>query len=299
SYYPDFIWLNEERFDLPGNTNGRRQQYSHDFFTGFALNFIRRHQDQPFFLYLPYTIPHSDYEAPDLGPYSDRDWPKGAREYAAMVTRMDGDVGRIMALLNELGIDEQTIVFFCSDHGGNNPFQSVFNSNGPLRERKGSLYEGGLRIPMIVRWPGHVAAGSVSEAVWYFTDFMPTAIELSGGKDSVHLKTDGVSIVPTLLGKDQDFADRFLYWERFGGGFQQAARWRNWKAVRNGLNGPLELYDLAKDASEARDVSTQNPEVVRQIEDYLRTARVDSEEWPVVRSKKNARKAQVTASNKK
>lgn len=149
SYYPDALWLNRDRFDLPGNSDGRRQQYSHDLFTGFALNFIRAHREKPFFLYVPFTIPHGAWEVPDLGHYADRDWPKQAREYASMVTRMDSDIGRILALVDELKLRDNTIVFFCSDNGGPAPFGDTFNTNGELRGRKGQVYQGGLRVPMI------------------------------------------------------------------------------------------------------------------------------------------------------
>lgn len=279
TYFPQFLWLNRERFDLPGNAGGKEQQYAHDLFTGFGLNFLRAQRDQPFFLYLAYTIPHGAWEVPDLGPYADRGWRKGAAEYAAMVTRLDDDVGRLLALLDELKLRDNTIVFFCSDNGGPAPFGDVFNTNGTLRAKKGQVYEGGLRVPMIVRWPGRVPSGRVSDAPWYFADFLPTAAEIAGTKAPE--KTDGVSVLPTLLGKEQDLSNRFLYWEQPSRGVEQAVRWRNWKAVRHGLTGAIELYDLAHDPSEKDDVAGSNPQVVAEIERYLKTARTDSEEWPV------------------
>lgn len=279
SYYPKALWLNKEPFDLPGNSDGKRQQYSHDLFTGFALNFIRAHRDRPFFLYVPFTIPHGAWEVPDLGDYADRDWPKGAREYASMVTRMDADVGRILALVDELKLRDNTLVFFCSDNGGPAPFGETFHTNGALRAKKGQVFEGGLRVPMIARWPGHVPAGKVSDAPWYFADVLPTLAELAGAKPPA--KIDGVSVLLTLLGKEQNLADRFLYWEQTGGRFDQAVRWRNWKAVRLGKDTPLELYDLKDDPSETKDIAAANPSVIREIEEYLKTARTDSEEWPV------------------
>ena len=278
SYFPDALWLNRERFDLPGNSNGRRQQYSHDLFTGFALNFIRSHRDQPFFLYVPYTIPHGSWEVPDLGEYADRDWPKQSREYAAMVSRMDSDIGRILALVDELKLRENTIVFFCSDNGGPAPFGETFNTNGNLRGRKGQVYQGGLRVPMIARWPDHVPAGRTDDTPWYFADVLPTFAEIA--KTSFSNPVDGVSILPTLLGQPQDLSNRFQYWEQTSKGFDQAVRWNNWKAVRIGKKSPLELYDLSKDPSEATNVAAQNPAVVSRIEDYLKTARVESEDWP-------------------
>lgn len=277
SYFPDSLWLNGQKFDLPGNSEGRRQQYSHDLFTGFALNFIRTHQDQPFFLYVPFTIPHGAWEVPDLGKYEDRDWPKGAREYASMVSRMDTDVGKILALLDELSLRDNTIVFFCSDNGGPAPFGETFHTNGSLRGKKGQVYEGGLRVPMIARWPGRVPAGAVNDTPWYFADVLPTLAELAGAK--VPVPIDGISVVPALLGKDQN-TDRLLYWEQTSNGFDQAVRWRNWKAVRLGKKSPLELYNLATDPSETKNIAAENGALVERIEQYLKTARIESEDWP-------------------
>ena len=279
SFFPTFIWLNEGRFDLPGNANGKQQQYTHDLFTGFALSFIRKNKANPFFLYLPYTVPHSRFEIPDLGPYSNRDWPQKAKVYAAMITRMDDHIGHIMSLLKELKIDEKTILFFCSDNGAANRYDGLFNSSGPLRGRKREMYEGGLRTPMIVRWPKRVPANQTSDAVWSFTDFLPTSAELANANKPERL--DGISILPTLLGKSQDTENRFLYWEFFEGGFQQAARWKNWKVVRRKKGGALELYNLEKDIGEKMDVSAQEPKIIAQFETYLKNARTESADWPI------------------
>jgi len=279
SFFPTFIWLNEGRFDLPGNANGKQQQYTHDLFTGFALSFIRKNKTKPFFLYLPYTVPHSRFEIPDLGPYLDKDWPQNAKVYAAMITRMDNHIGHIMSLLKELAIDKKTIVFFCSDNGAANRYDGLFDSSGPLRGRKRDMYEGGLRTPMIVRWPKRVPANQTSDAVWSFTDFLPTVADLANIEQPEML--DGISVLPTLFGKPQVTKNRFLYWEFFEGGFQQAARWENWKVIRRKKGGALELYNLDKDIGEKRDVSSQEPNVVAEFEAYLKNARTESEDWPV------------------
>lgn len=278
SYYPAALWLNQNQFDLPGNSDGRRQQYSHDLFTGFALNFIRAHRDQPFFLYVPYTIPHGSWEVPDLGQYADRDWPGKAREYAAMVSRMDTDIGRILSLVDELKLRDNTIVFFCSDNGGPAPFGDTFQTNGSLRGRKGQVYQGGLRVPMIARWPGHVPVAQTNDTPWYFADVLPTLSELANTTYSNPV--DGVSVLPTLLGKTQNLDHRFQYWEQTSKGFDQAARWKNWKAVRIGKGNLLELYDLSTDPSEKNNVAAANPDIVKKFEDYLKTARTESSEWP-------------------
>ena len=279
SYYPPFLWRNRNKQILEGNKGGKRQQYSHDLFTEFALDFIRRHKAGCFFLYLPYTIPHAKYEIPSTEPYADKPWKKDEKVQAAMVTRMDRDVGKIMALLKDLKIDQRTIVFFCSDNGAARRWEGRFDSSGPLRGHKRDMYEGGIRTPMIARWPGKVPANKTSDAVWYFADFLPTAAELAGA--AAPAKIDGISIAPTLLGKKQELDGRFLYWEFFEGGFKQAVRWGNWKAVRRGLTGRLELYDLAGDEGEKNNVAAPNSEVVAKIEAYLKTARTESPYWPV------------------
>lgn len=279
SYYPDFIWLGKGRFDLPGNTGGRQQQYTHDLFTGFALNFIRRHRQGPFFLYLPYTVPHAKFQIPDYGPYASKAWTDQEKTYAAMITRMDADIGRVLALLEELDLDEKTIVFFCSDNGAADRYDHLFQSSGPLRGRKRDLTEGGIRTPMVVRWPGNITPGSVNETPWTFADFLPTAAALAGAE--VPALIDGLSVVPLLKGMTQpELEERFLYWEFFEDGFKQASRWQHWKAIRSHPGEALELYHLEKDPGETRNVASEHPEIVHAFENYLATARTPSEAWP-------------------
>jgi arylsulfatase A-like enzyme len=280
TYYPTFIWLNQGRFDLTGNMAGERSQYTHDLFTGFAINFLRRHASERFFLYVPYTIPHQAFEVPSLGVYEDKPWPEEKKAVAAMETRMDADIGRILDLLDELGIADNTIIFFCSDNGSAPDIDEYLGGTGVFREAKGSVYEGGIRTPMIVRWPGEIAAGKVDEtAVWYFADFLPTAADLAGA--SIPPNLDGVSVLPTLLGKRQDLSDRYLYWESHARGFHQAARKGDWKAVRHGLDQPVELYDLAKDVSETQDVSKAHPAVASDFAEYFRTGRTEDPNYPL------------------
>ena len=280
TYYPTFLWLNEGRFDLTGNMNGERSQYTHDLFTGFAINFLRRHAEERFFLYVPYTIPHAAFEVPDLGEYKDKPWSDEKKAVAAMETRMDTDIGRILDLLEDLGVADNTIVFFCSDNGAAGEIDKMFGGTGPFREQKGSVYEGGTRTPMIVRWPGRIKAGSVNKtAVWYFADFLPTAAEIAGVEAPKGL--DGVSVLPSLLGKKQDLSNRYLYWESYARGFHQAARRGDWKAVRHGVDSNIELYDLAKDVSETTDVSSANPKVVADFAEYFRTGRTQSPHYPL------------------
>jgi len=287
-FYPEFIWENQNVRILDGNRGGHQGEWVHDLLTEFALRFIKESSAAgPFFLYVAYTIPHGRYEIPSDKPYSDRPWPQSVKNYAAMVTRMDRDVGRILAQLESLGIDRQTIVFFTSDNGAEiyyfrrsgeiDQYAAILNSSGRLRGYKRDLTDGGIRVPMIVRWPGRVPAGAVNDYVWAFWDFLPTAAELAGVDPPEDV--DGISVMPTLLGKQQE-THEFLYWEFFERGFQQAVRYDKWKAIRLKQGQPLVLYDVTKDLGEEHDVAAQHPDVVARIEDYLKTARTESKYWP-------------------
>jgi arylsulfatase A-like enzyme len=287
SHYPEFIWHNEEKLVLEGNTGTRRdfvteQHHTHDLFTEFALDFIRRHGpgDAPFFLYLPYTVPHDRFQIPELEPYTrDTQWPQQAKVYASMLTRTDRDMGRIIQLVKELGIDRRTIIFFCSDNGAANRYEGLFDSSGPLRGRKRDMYEGGLRTVMVARWPGRIQPDRVSHDIWYFADVLPTFAKLAGAP--VPDGIDGVSILPSLLSQSQlELRQRPLYWEFHERGFQQAARRGDWKAVRPAHDAPLELYDLTQDPGEQNDVAQQYPEQRTWFERFLLQSRTASANWP-------------------
>jgi arylsulfatase A-like enzyme len=301
NYYPTFLWRNEEQVklrnlvpdeDAEGSGNSsNRLDYSHDLMAEESLKFVEQNRGQPFFLYLAFTIPHANNEArnkgmevPDIGEFASKDWPEQERAKAAMIARMDRDVGRLMALLKKLGLDDNTIVFFTSDNGphregGADP--DFFDSNGPLKGIKRDLYEGGIRVPMIVRWPKKVKAGTTSDQVWSHWDFLPTAAEIAGAKAPANpASIDGISMLPAILGKKQRNHD-FLYWEFHERGFAQAVRMGDWKAVRKAVDSPLELYDLKSDQGEESNVASKHPDVVKKIEDYLKTARTESELWPV------------------
>ena len=291
TYYPDNLWHNDEEVFLPGNLAGVKREYSPDLIAERALEFVRNSKDQPFFLYLALTIPHANDEAgrflgdgmevPDYGPYAAENWPTTEKGFAAMVTRMDRDIGRLMALLKELSLDENTIVMFSSDNGphregGHDP--EFFGSRGGLRGIKRDLYEGGIRVPTIARWPGKIRPGKISSQIWAFWDLLPTAAELAGAKSPAGI--DGISMLPAMLGKPQKDHE-YLYWEFFERGFDQAVRKGNWKAVRHGLDGPIELYNLEDDLAEARNIASDHEEVVRQMQEILRTARSESKEFPI------------------
>jgi len=275
-YYPDHLWRNDAMVKLDGKT------YSHDLIAAESLDFIQRSKDKPFFLYAAFTLPHGKVQVPDLGPYGDETWPENLKKLASMITRLDRDVGRIMALLKELGIDDNTLVIFNSDNGAAYR-DELFQHSGALRGFKRDLYEGGLRSPSIARWPGRIKAGATSEQVWAFWDFLPTMAELVGQKAPAGL--DGISVLPAWL-EGKAIAHPPLYFEFHERGFNQAARIDSWKAVKMGTQLPIELYDLKTDPSEKNNLAAQHPEVVKRFETYLKTARVDSALWPIVENAK-------------
>lgn len=280
-YYTDYLWQNKERKTIEGNLGGQRAVYSADLFSEFSLEFIRKNQATPFFLYLATTIPHKNLEVPDLGAYADEPWTEEAKTFATMVTRLDMQVGKILAMLEELDLEQETMIFFTSDNGSAEGWEGTFDSGGPLRDTKYSLYEGGIRTPMIVRWPGKVPAGATSEAVWYFADFLPTVAALTHVR--VPVPVDGVDVTAALLGTPKELPERFLYWEIPEGDskpLRQAVRWKNWKAVRHGSDDKLELFDLSTDVGESNNVAVRHPEVTQRIRDFLKTARTPSPYWP-------------------
>lgn len=281
-YYPPFLWRNEERVPLEGNLDGAQGTYSHDLMTGEALAFIEQHKEDPFFLYLAYTIPHSKLQVPaeELGAYANLDNEK--RQIAAgMISRLDRDVGKVLDLLEELGLAENTLVIFTSDNGphragGHDP--AYFNSAGGLRGIKRDLYEGGIRVPFIAWWPGTVQAGAETGHVSAFWDFFPTATDLAGVPTPANL--DGLSYLPTLLGTGNQATHDYLYWEFYERGGKQAVLKGNWKAVRLGVQAdpkaPLELYDLSVDEQESHNVADQHPEVVAGLDSLMEVSHVPS-----------------------
>lgn len=287
NYYPDYLWKNEEKVPLPNEVAKgvatKRVAYSADLISQEALAFIERSKDKPFFLYYSPTIPHANNEAgkdgmevPSDEPYTGESWPQVEKNFAAMVTRLDADVGRILALLARLGIDQNTIVFFTSDNGPHKEGghdAAFFESSGAVRGTKRDLYEGGIRVPMMVRWPGRIQPAATSDAAWAFWDFLPTAAEIAGAKCPGGL--DGVSVLPAILGRPWK-GHEYLYWEFYEGGFKQALRLGDWKAVRKGVQGKVELYSLRDDLRETKDVAGQNPDVVKRAEEVMAAARVDS-----------------------
>lgn len=305
NYYPVFLWRNEEMLGLPnvvqltkdvttgfhGGAATERNVYSHDLFAEQSLAWIREHYQQPFFLFLALTIPHANNEGsrlfqdgaevPDYGLYTDKDWPNPDKGQAAMITRMDKDVGRILDMLNDLKIADNTLVIFSSDNGPHNEARhdpQRFQPSGALRGMKRDLYEGGIRVPTIAYWPGTVAAGTVSNHMGYFGDLMATACELSG--QPVPDDLNSISFMPTLKGYSQP-GHEYLYWEFYERGGRRAVRWKQWKAVRTLWHSPIELFDLSNDLSEKNDLSGQHPETVKRMAQFMGLAHEPSLNWPI------------------
>jgi arylsulfatase A-like enzyme len=290
--YPTQLWQNEQEVFLDGNFGAGRKDYAHDLFTARGLKFIEQNKANPFFLYMAYTTPHANneltrqtgdgMEVPDEGPYAGRDWPKQDRKFAAVVHRLDSDVGKIVETIKKAGIEENTLILFASDNGahregGNRP--EFFQSSGPLRGIKRDLYDGGIRTPFIARWSGTIKPGQVSDAVFAFWDFLPTCAELAGTKAPRGI--DGISIVPALKGQPLPKRE-YLYWEFHEKGFHQAVRIDNWKGVRKASRqNPMELYDIVKDPGETKNVAAENAAVVKRIAAIMVSARTDSPNFPV------------------
>ena len=330
TYYPGFLWLNhwkvqlDNRPPVPGHAalpadadpndpasyavfKGR--DYAPDRMLDMALQFVRQNADRPFFLYFPSTIPHVALQIPDeeLKPYLGK-WdetpftntgsslgytphltPRAA--YAAMISRLDRDAGRIVSLVDELGLGENTLVVFSSDNGTTHLDKEVdaefFNSVGPLRGLKGSLYEGGIRVPMIARWTGKIAPGTTSDHVSAFWDVMPTLAEIAQTAPPEGI--DGISFAPTLFGRPERQKEHdYLYWEFSSYGGQQAVRMGDWKGVRQNMSRPnnpdplkIELYNLATDVGEQHDVAAEHPEIVDRIRAIMREAHTPSKLFPL------------------
>jgi arylsulfatase A-like enzyme len=304
NHFPDFLWHNEERIALPnvvtsvgGDGAGYATEarlFADDLFTDESLKFIANHQHQPFFLYWSLIIPHANNErtrelkdgahVPDYGPYALMDWPDQDKGHAAMITRMDSYVGRLLKHLHLLGLAENTLVLFTSDNGPHNESNhnlDRFQPSGLLRGIKRSLTDGGIRVPTIAWWPGRIAPGRVSDHVAYFGDWFATATELAGASAPDDL--DSISFVPTLLGNPTEQpTHEFLYWEFHERGFTQAALYQGrWKGIRTQhQDAPLVLYDLMNDMGETNDAAPHHPDIVARINAYLQTARRESGDWP-------------------
>ena len=307
-YYPTHLWHNREKILLDGNDLAHTAQYSHDIIQERTLDFIRRNKERKFFAFLAYTLPHAELLVPEdeiieayrgrfeekpyaakSGDYSPEgkhpihycSQPEPRTSFAAMVTRLDRYVGEVTELIDSLGLRERTIIVFTSDNGphregGADP--DFFGSYGPLRGIKRDMYEGGIRVPMIARCPGLIAGGTRTDFVSAFWDVLPTFADMAGAE--VPANVDGVSMLPTLFGEKGQREHEYLYWEFHENGGKTAVRTGNWKGIRLNVGkdpeGPIELYDLSTDIHEDRNVADEHPEIVREIAEIMRTARIPS-----------------------
>ncbi len=295
TYYPDHLWHNKQKVPLDSKT------YSHNLIMDQAISFIEKNQKGPFFCFLPITIPHAAMHTPEkyaapfrkkfpqfankIGKYKGPEVKNPIATFAGMMTHVDQDVGRLLALLKELNIDENTIVMFSSDNGphkegGHDP--EFFDSNGPFRGFKRDLYEGGIRTVMLARWPGTIPMGTFSDAISAHWDILPTCCELAG--ISPPQVCDGISFVPTFFNKAQK-EHYFLYWEFHERGGKRAVRFGPWKAVQLNLqknaNGPIELFNLEKDIGETQNVAAAHPEQIAKVKTLFREAHTPSKVWPI------------------
>jgi len=296
--YPEFLYRNGERIRIEGNEGYTGEQYASELFVEDALDWIGAHRGSPFFLHLSLTPPHADlvaperYTAPFRGKFDETNndksgylfQPEPAAAYAGMVAFIDESVGRLLDRLEELGLDENTVVFFASDNGPHREGGARierFDSNGPFRGGKRDLYEGGIRTPQIAWGPGLVPAGGVTDFPTAFWDVGPTMLDLA--QTEIPDWMDGISIVPTMRGQDQPGADRVLYWEFHEQGGKQAIRRGDWKAVRLGVgrdpDGPVQLFNLAEDPGERSDIADERPEIAAELAELMRSSRTESAEF--------------------
>ena len=315
NFYPEFLLENGVKVPLNNKTalvDGKnpwadspqgtgvaavREEYVHNLFDAKAIEFIEQNKENRFFLYMAYNVPHANNEAgpfsgdgmevPDYYEFAENDWPQPEKGFAAMIRNIDNSVGLLLDKIKELGLDENTMVIFCSDNGPHqegNHVMEFFNSNREYRGMKRDFYDGGVRTPFIVRWPGTISAGSSSEQVFAFWDFLPTFADLVNVEKPED--TDGISFLPTLLGKQQETEHDFLYWEFFELGGKQAILKDNWKAIKLNVRGPkenvvFELYDLKNDPEENTNVADQYPEMVKEFEILFQSARKEFDVTPL------------------
>ncbi|MCW3806942.1 arylsulfatase [Plebeiibacterium marinum] len=287
TYWPHKRLKNNNMIDIPQNAEGKKGYYHTDMCTDEAIEFITQNKDcdQPFMLMLCYSNPHAPLDAPDNAIYNNKEWPDNMKTYASMIYHLDKNIERLKQTLIREGLSDNTIVFFCSDNGPRSNYSDkltevvdFFDSNGQLRGYKRDMYEGGIRTPMIVWSPKMIKAGSKSELPWYFADIMPTFAEISNFKTDL-MKTDGISIYPSIIDNPMPNSPRFLYWEFFERGYKQAVRYGKWKAVV--IGGKMELYDLSNDIGEQNNIADKHPEITNTIKEYLSECRTESPFWPV------------------
>ena len=301
SYFPTYLWDDDTPFILPGNDGLKvGETYAQELIQNDMIKWVRANAKNPFFMFYAITLPHGRHEIDDYGIYNDKSWTDRQKAYAAQVTRIDTDMGELVDTLRELGIAENTCIIFAGDNGSSfNPKSEIgklFDQTmgGQLRGFKRGMYEGALRQASLAWWPGTVPAGRVSQQPWAFWDLMPTFVELSGAKKPKGYETDGLSLVNFLKGGNAPNRDYF-YWELHRGGSPvRAARWDNWKAVRNGEDKPIEIYNLKTDTPEQENLAANRTDLVKRAEAIFKDAHRPDPNWPLT-----GRTAKQSASGKK
>jgi len=285
SYFPPYLYNDDKRFEIPENKGGKKKVYAQELIQQDVLKWVDENSDQPFFLFYAMTLPHGKFEIDDQGIYKDKPWTEVEKNYAAMVTRIDSDLGALVELLKKKGIDKKTLIVFSGDNGSSFAPQSAigkrFNQtmDGKLRGFKRGMYEGALRQAAFAWWPGVVPAGRVTDEPWAFWDLLPTFAELADAELPEGYRTDGHSLTAFLKGGDAPKRDYF-YWELHERQHIQAIRWGNWKAVRPKTAAPVELYDLASDIGETKNLATEHPELVAKAVKMMNDARTPDPAWP-------------------
>ncbi len=289
SYFPTYLYDDEQPFILPGN-DGRKvgETYAQELIQSDMIKWLRKHADQPFLLFYAITLPHGRHEIDDYGIYRNEQWTDKQKAYAAQVTRIDSDMGELVDTLRELGIAENTLIIFSGDNGSSFSPESEIGkrfdqaSNG-LRGYKRGMYEGALRQAALAWWPGTVPAGRVDDQPWAFWDLMPTFVELSGANHPKGYETDGLSLVEYLKGGNVPKREYF-YWElHLGNEPIQAARFGEWKAVRNGIDKPIEIYDLRNDSAESKNLAQSRTDLVLKAQNIFKEAHRSDPNWPLNR----------------
>ena len=283
-YYPYWRFNNDKLENIKENEGDKRIKHNTDISTDDAIKFIQRNKENPFFLYLAYDAPHEPYNMEETAWYDEEEWDMNTKRYASLVTHMDQAIGRLVAELDRLGLRENTVIIFASDNGAAKQAPlDILGCKGTLKGMKGTLYEGGIRVPFIVNQPGKVAVQKLDNIV-YFPDVMPTLAAIAQATDKLPTRRNGINLLPLLHGESLETDNRMLYWEFPGK--QRAARKGDWKAVTVKKDAPLELYNIKEDMTESVNLADKYPEIVKELEDEMNGMRIPSPNWPLPEEQK-------------
>ena len=283
-YYPYWRFNNDKLENIKENEGDKRIKHNTDISTDDAIKFIQRNKENPFFLYLAYDAPHEPYNMEETAWYDEEEWDMNTKRYASLVTHMDQAIGRLVTELDRLGLRENTVIIFASDNGAAKQAPlDVLGCKGTLKGMKGTLYEGGIRVPFIVNQPGKVAVQKLDNIV-YFPDVMPTLAAIAQATDKLPTRRNGINLLPLLQGESLETDNRMLYWEFPGK--QRAARKGDWKAVTVKKDAPLELYNIKEDMTESVNLADKYPEIVKELEDEMNGMRIPSPNWPLPEEQK-------------